>query len=58
MEIVITVNDERIGWENSDYLCIDAYENIRDKEGYKRYFGGKYNNPICIGMFVTKWKDV
>lgn len=51
------INDERIGWKDSDYICIDSYENINDKDGYKRYFGGGYNNPQCIGMFATKWTD-
>ena len=51
------VNDERIGWEDSDYLCIDSYENVSDKQGYEKYFGGKYDCPLCIGMFATKWTD-
>ena len=49
--------DERIGWEDSDYLCIDSYENILDKQGYEKHFGGKYDCPQCIGMFATKWTD-
>lgn len=47
--------DRRIGWKDSDYLCIDAYKNIKDKQGYKLYFGGEYNSPQCIGMFATQW---
>ena len=50
-------NDERIGWEDSDYLCIDSYENIMDKAGYEKYFCGRYDSPQCIGTFATKWKD-
>ena len=49
------VNDDRIGWLDSDYLCIDAYENIQDKKGYEKYFGGKHYPSQCIGMFATKW---
>ena len=52
------VNDERIGWEDSDYLCIDSYEKIEDKAGYEKYFDGKYDTPLCIGMFATRWTNV
>ena len=52
------VNDERIGWEDSDYLCIDSYEKVEDKAGYEKYFGGKYDTPLCIGMFATRWTNV
>ena len=52
------VNDERIGWEDSDYLCIDSYENVQDKQGYEKYFNGRYDTPLCIGMFATKWIDL
>lgn len=51
------VNDERIGWEDSDYLCIRGYKEVSDKEGFEKYFGGRYENPLCIGMFATKYKN-
>ena len=47
--------DNRIGWKDSDYLCIDSYSKVEDKEGYKKYFGGEYNHPLCIGMFATDY---
>lgn len=47
--------DERIGWLDSGYLCIDSYEKISDKVGYVNYFGGKFNHPVCIGAFATQW---
>lgn len=57
-EIVASGNqiyDDRIGWIDSDYLCIDSYEKIEDKEGCEKFFGGRYNSPQCIGYFATKW---
>lgn len=45
--------DERIGWQDSDYVCIKGYSQVSDKEGFERYFGGKYENHLCIGMFAT-----
>ena len=48
-------NDERIGWEDADYLCIAGYNEVSDKEGFESYFGGKYDHPLCIGMFATKY---
>lgn len=49
------VNDDRIGWRDSDYLCIDEYGKVRDKEGYELLFGGRYEYPQCIGMFATDY---
>lgn len=51
------INDERIGWEDTDYLCIRGYKEVSDKEGFEKYFGGRYENPLCIGMFATKYKN-
>lgn len=51
------VKDERIGWEDSDYLCIRGYKDVSDKKGFEMYFGGKYDSPLCIGMFATKYKN-
>lgn len=48
-------NDLRIGWEDSDYICIAGYNKVSDKEGFERYFGGKYESDCCIGMFATKY---
>lgn len=42
--------DKRIGWIDSDYLLIDKYENIQDKDGYIKYYRDKYDNPLCIGF--------
>lgn len=50
------VYDERIGWKDLDLLCIDRYDNIEDKEGYIHYFNGKYDHPLCIGIFATEWE--
>ncbi len=47
--------DNRIGWEDSDYVCIIGYDKVSDKEGFEKYFGGKYCNNLCIGMFATKY---
>lgn len=49
------VNDKRVGWQDSDYICIDGYSNVRDKESYELYFGDRYEYPQCIGMFATKY---
>lgn len=38
------VNDERIGWEDSMYVCV------------KRIGDEKYKVPQCIGMCATKYK--
>lgn len=51
------INDERIGWEDSDYLCIRGYNEVTDREGFEKYFGGRYENPLCIGMFAAKYKN-
>ena len=40
------VNDERIGWENSMYVCI------------KRLGDQKYKTPQCVGMCATKYKKI
>lgn len=47
--------DDRIGWKDSDYLCIDSYMNVEDKDGYVKYFGEVYNHPLCIGMFAINY---
>ena len=46
---------KRIGWEDADCLCIAGYNEVSDKEGFEAYFGGKYDHPLCIGMFATKY---
>lgn len=51
------VNDERIEWEDSDYLCIRGYKDVSDKKGFEMYFGGKYDSLLCIGMFATKYRN-
>jgi hypothetical protein len=38
-----TVNDERIGWEDTRYVCV------------KRMGDKVYNIPQCIGMCATKY---
>ena len=52
----IPTKDNRIGWEDSSHLCIVGYNEITDKNGHRKYFGGEYNYPLCIGMFATKYK--
>lgn len=47
--------DKRIGWEDVDYICIAGYNEVSDKKGFETYFGGKYEHPLCIGMFATKY---
>lgn len=51
------VNDDRTGWVDTDYLCVDAYQNIEDKASYIRYFGAKYDHPLCIGYYATTWNQ-
>lgn len=51
------VNDERIGWEDSDYLCVKGYNEVSDRDGFEKYFGGRYEHPLCIGMFAIKYKN-
>lgn len=47
--------DKRIGWEDSDYLCIVGYSEVSDKEGFEKYYGGKYESGCCVGIFATKY---
>lgn len=47
--------DERIRWEDSDYLCLAGYSQVSDKEGFEKYFGGKYEGNFCVGTFATKY---
>lgn len=47
--------DDRIGWYDVDHLCIAGYNDVSDKEGFELYFGGKYEHPLCIGMFATDY---
>lgn len=42
------VNDERIGWEDSKYVCLKRMGN----EDYIK----KYGKAQCIGMCATKYK--
>lgn len=42
------VNDERIGWEDSMYVCVKRMGNI----DYMK----KHGVPQCIGMCATKYK--
>lgn len=49
------VSDDRIGWKDSDYLCIDGFDKVKDKEGYELCFGGRYEYHQCIGMFATDY---
>lgn len=44
------VNDERIGWEDSMYVCIKRLGN----EDYIK----KHGTPQCIGMCATKYKKI
>ncbi len=37
-------NDERIGWEDSKYVCV------------RRMGSKEYETPQCIGMCATKYK--
>lgn len=50
-----TGNDKRIGWEDSNYLCIVGYSQVSDKEGFERYYGGRYESGACVGIFATKY---
>lgn len=42
------VNDDRIGWEDSMYVCV---KRMGDEDYMK-----KYGVPQCIGMCATKYK--
>ena len=50
-----TGHDKRIGWEDTTYLCIKGYSEVSDKDGFEKYFGGKYESGCCVGMFATKY---
>lgn len=50
-----SIFDDRTGWKDLRYLCVVGYQEVSDKEGFERYFGGKYNHPLCIGMFATDY---
>ena len=41
------VNDERIGWEDTKYVCVKRI-------GTEDYVA-KYGKPQCIGMCATKY---
>ncbi len=43
------VNDDRIGWEDSMYVCV---KRMGDEDYMK-----KYGTPQCIGMCATKYKS-
>lgn len=43
-----TVNDGRIGWEDSKYVCVK-------RMGDEDYIQ-KYGTPQCIGMCATKYR--
>lgn len=42
------VNDNRIGWEDSMYVCV---KRMGDEDYIK-----KYGTPQCIGMCATKYR--
>jgi len=42
------VNDSRIGWEDSMYVCV---KRMGDEDYIK-----KYGTPQCIGMCATKYR--
>ena len=44
------VNDERIGWEDTKYVCVKRMGN----EDYMQ----KYGTPQCIGMCATRYKKL
>ena len=51
--------DRRVGWKDLFIICFEAYDRIKDKDGYDKYFGGKrYNHPCgVIGFFTTAVSD-
>jgi len=44
------VNDDRIGWEDSMYVCL---KRLGDEDYMK-----KHGTPQCIGMCATKYKKI
>lgn len=44
------VNDDRIGWEDSMYVCVKRMGN----EDYMK----KHGTPQCIGMCATKYRKI
>lgn len=44
------VKDDRIGWEDSMYVCV--------KQMGKTDYIKKYGIPQCIGMCATKYKEI
>lgn len=59
--------DSRVGWHDTFAIMYESYDNISDKDGYLRYFGGEvYEHPCCpLGFFTTdfcinevKWKAI
>ena len=47
--------DKRVGWHDLFVVCFESYDRIKDKIGYKKYFGGEeYHHPVgVLGFFTT-----
>lgn len=50
-------SDERCGWHDLFYVCFRSYDDIANKEGYKKFFGGEiYHHPVgLLGFWTTDW---
>ena len=53
--------DKRVGWKDLFIIDFESYNRIKDKNGYKKYFGGSIHNPNhpcgVIGFFTTAVPD-
>jgi len=49
--------DRRIGWKDQFIISCLPYNSVRNKKGYERYFGGRYDYPQeFFGYISTDYK--
>jgi len=49
-------SDDRVGWDDMFMICCVPYFEVRDKDGYIKFYGGQYNHNLQLfGMFTTCW---
>lgn len=51
--------DNRIGWNTTSIITFKSYEEVKNKESYLQYTGGKiYNHPcVVFGFFTDDYED-
>lgn len=52
-------SDERVCWHDMFIICILPYSIVKDKDGYERFFNGKYEHTLqLLGFFTTDYEAV